>query len=117
MNEIITTYLLSNPNNSYPMERDKFYSEQIEIYKKTNKPTLAVAIVNAFIFNSNGKLFVQKRSDQKNHNPGLLDKSIGGHIQFGDSSNYTMMVETVQELQVPSIILQNQTDFLKTYNL
>lgn len=117
MNEIISTYLLNEPENLQPMERDDFYREQVEVYKKTKKPTRAIAIVNIFIFNSDGKLFIQKRSDSKNHNAGLLDKSVGGHILFGDSPNYTVMVETVQELQTPSIILENQKDFLKAHKL
>lgn len=117
MSEIITTYLLNKPGDPQSMEREKFYSEQVEVYKKTSKPTRATAIVGVFIFNQKGELFVQKRSDQKAHNPGFLDKSIGGHIRFGDSPDYTVTVETVQELQVPSIILRNKTDFLKTYKL
>jgi isopentenyldiphosphate isomerase len=117
MSETITTYALNKPDDPQPMDRDKFYREQVESYKKTGKPTRAIAIVNAFIFNPKGELFIQKRSDQKAHNPGLLDKSIGGHIRFGDSPDYTIMVETIQELQVPSITLLNRKDFLKTYEL
>ena len=115
--EIINTYLLDNPNVVVPMDRTVFYQEQIEIYKKTGKPTRAVELVDIFIFNSHGELLVQKRSFDKKHNPGLLDKSIGGHIQYGDTSDYTVMVETIQELQTPSIVLKCGHDFRKTFNL
>lgn len=117
MSEIITTYSLDEKDISIPMARDEFYNEQIEIFKKNKKPTKAVEIVDIIIFNERGEMIVQKRSDSKRHNPGLFDKSIGGHIQYGDSPDYTVMVETVQELQVPSIVLRNDNDFKKTYKL
>ncbi|GEM_PF-6145398 len=44
----------------------------------------------------------------------MLDKAIGGHIVHGDTPEYTVMVEMIQELQVPSIVLENHEDFEKT---
>jgi isopentenyldiphosphate isomerase len=73
--------------------------------------------VGIFIFNEHGELYVQKRSSTKRHNPNLQDKSIGGHILYGDTPDYTVMVETVQELQVPSIVLRTDKDFVKTHRL
>lgn len=113
MSEIINTYLLSDPENIVPMDRDDFYKEQIEVFEKTGEPTRACEIIDCFIFNSEKEILIQKRSFEKNHNPGLLDKSIGGHVQYGDTLDYTMMVETVQELQTPSIVLRNYQDFKK----
>lgn len=117
MSEQVITYHLDQPDTPVPMERDEFYREQIEVFKKTGKPTKAVEIIDIFIFDEEGELILQKRSDHKNHNPGLMDKSIGGHIQYGDSPEYTVMVETIQELQVPSITAQTDEDFQKTYKL
>lgn len=111
--EKLTVCDLAHPDLSFPMDRATFYAEQSVL----EKPTKAVAIVDIFLFDMEGELFVQKRSSTKNHNPGLFDKSVGGHIQFGDDSNYTSMVETVQELQVPSIALYSDADFQKTLSL
>ncbi len=103
MSDLITTYNLDDrPDIVWPMDRKEFYRGQVEAFKKFGKPTKAIAVVSIFLFNEHGELLVQKRSNEKAHNPGLLDKSIGGHIQIGDSPQYTVMVETVQELQVPS---------------
>lgn len=99
------------------MDRDAFYKEQVESFKKTGKPSRANDIVDIFIFSLNGEMLVQKRSYDKAFNPALLDKSIGGHIRYGDGVNYTVMVETVQELQTPSIVLKDDKDFLKTHEL
>jgi isopentenyldiphosphate isomerase len=117
MSDIINTYKLDNTSSLIPMDREEFYREQIEAFKKYGEPTRANETVNILIFNSHGEFTIQKRSLKKNHNPGLLDKSIGGHIQNGDTPDYTVMVETIQELQTPSIVLKNQIEFEKTYKL
>ncbi len=117
MAEIVKTYMLDNPDVLIPMDRGDFYDEQIKVFKETGKPSRAVDVVNIFIFNTEGELIIQKRSFDKRHNPGLLDKSIGGHITYGDNEEYVVMVETVQELQTPSIVLRNEDDFRKTYML
>lgn len=74
-------------------------------------------VVQIFLFNKRGEIILQKRSNDKAHNPGLLDKSIGGHVSAGDTIVYTCMVETIQELQIPSIVTENKNDFQKTYTL
>jgi len=99
MSEIINTYLLDDPETIIPMERKEFYREQIEVYKKTGKPTRANDIIDIFIFNSHQELLVQKRSYDKTHNAGLLDKSIGGHVRYGDSADYSVMVEKYGRFQ------------------
>ena len=47
----------------------------------------------------------------------MIDKAIGGHVTFGDTPQYTVTVETLQELQVPSIVLNNSDEFKKTNKL
>lgn len=115
--EIITVYDLRDPDRAIPMSRKEFYKEQIRDFQAIGRPTKAVEIIDIFLFNSEGDIIIQKRSDDKAHNPGMLDKSIGGHVQYGDSIDYTAMVETVQELQVPSITLRTHDDFQKTHSL
>ena len=117
MSEIITTYLLKDPETPIPMKREEFYAEQIKSAKAGKKPFRASESVYIFLFNKHKELFVQKRSYKKGHNPGLLDKSIGGHVSYGNTPDYTVMVETVQELQTPSIVLKDRVDFLKTLKL
>ncbi len=117
MSETVVSYKIDRPTTPIPMGRDEFYAEQINQYKMHKKPSRAVSIVDVMLFDLSGEMFIQKRSDDKKHNPGLLDKSMGGHIKFGDSPNYTSMVETIQELQVPSITLNNFEDFFKTFQV
>jgi isopentenyldiphosphate isomerase len=117
MDEKVVVYKLKNSQKGVPFSRKKFYDTQIKAYKQKGQSTKAVEIVNIFIFNQRGELLVQKRSSSKRHNPNLQDKSIGGHIKYGDTSDFTVMVETIQELKVPSIVLRTNEDFKKTYKL
>lgn len=117
MSEIITTYLLSDPEQAMPMDRDDFYIEQITEFKTNSKPTRAVEIAQIILFTPDKEIILQKRSRDKNHNSGLIDKTIGGHVTFGNSASYTVLTETLQELQVPSIVLNTDDDFKKTYKL
>ncbi len=117
MQEIINTYFLNNPDSAIPMDRDEFYAEQISAYRNAQKPTRAADIVAIFIFNTRKELLLQKRNYHKAHNPGLIDKSMGGHIRYGDAPDFTVMVETVQELQTPSIVMKSTEDFRKAFDL
>lgn len=117
MDEIIIARKIDDPDTRIPMRRDDFYKEQIEKYKKTGEADKSVDVVDIFLLNEDNEILVQKRSRDKKHNPRLLDKSLGGHVQYPDTVDYTVMVETVQELQVPSIVLKDKKDFKKTLGL
>ncbi len=117
MSEIINIYTRENPGKSIPFERSLFYDEEIQRSKSGLPVVRYIEVVNIFLFTESGELIIQKRSKEKRHNANLLDKSIGGHVQNGDSPNLTAMIETIQELQVPSIVLGNNTDFMRTFSV
>jgi len=117
MGELVTTYDLKKTEVAVPMDREKFYAEQAKIFRKTGKPTRAVEVVMTLLFNLDGELLLQKRSHRKNHNASLIDKTIGGHVTFGDVPFYTVMFETVQELKVPSIVVKTEDEFKKAFKL
>lgn len=117
MSEIITTYKLTDLDQAIPMDRKEFYESQVETYKKTGKPTRATEIVQVLLFTKDKKIILQKRSAFKNHNPLLFDKSMGGHVKWNDSVTYSVLVECMQELGIPSIIIDSTEDFVKTKNL
>ncbi|MDR0957450.1 MAG: hypothetical protein LBM09_02655 [Candidatus Nomurabacteria bacterium] len=75
---------------------------------------LAVHVVSVLLFDTDGGIILQKRSPNKRHNAGLIDKTLGGHIKWGDGESYTITVETIQELLTPSVVLDNEDDFMKT---
>lgn len=116
MSETITTHPVNNPEQNDPYDRDQFYREQIALFQAGKKPDRVVDIVAILLLNSRGELLIQKRSFDKSHNAGLLDKSMGGHIRYGDLPDFSVMVETVQELQAPSIVVSRE-NFTKACDL
>jgi isopentenyldiphosphate isomerase len=110
MSEIITACKTNDWENRFPIDRQEFYKQAIENGETSN---IAVEIINVLIFNTKGELLIQKRSKNKTHNPGLFDKSIGGHVKYGDSLEYTLITETIEELLVPSLLIQEKSNFKK----
>ncbi len=117
MAEQLTTYELRERDVALPMDRDEFYDNQVKVISATGKADRAAEMIALLLFNRDGEIILQKRSHNKRHNPYLIDKAIGGHVKYGDSPRYTVMVETVQELRVPSIVLRADDDFAKTFAL
>lgn len=117
MSEIVTTYLLTDLEQPIPMSRDEFYDEQIALANAGKEPSRSVAVVQVLLFTPDGELILQKRSRGKSHNPRMFDKTLGGHIRHGDSPTFTVMAETLQELAVPSFVVDSKDEFEKTYIL
>ena len=103
MSNEISVFDLDNWHSSYGLDREYFYEEQVRVFKKTGSPTRASETIDIFVFDPHGEILIQERSYQKSFNPNLLDK-IGGHVQFGDSPERTLLLETVQEVQIPSFV-------------
>jgi len=110
MDEEITVSPLSNIFENRSYSRQKFYDEQFGGDKKD----LAVHVVCVLLFGVDGEIILQKRSSDKRHNPGTIDKTLGGHVKYGDSDSYTIIMETIQELLTPSLLLDNEEEFDKT---
>lgn len=56
--------------------------------------------VHILIFNQQGKLFLQKRSQQKDMNKGLWDTSTAGHVDEGEEYSTCAIRETKEELGI-----------------
>lgn len=117
MSEIICTYDLENPFEPKPMERDVFYDEQITEFKRTGEPSKAIGIFDVLLLTERGEIILQKRSNNKRHNPYLIDKTVGGHVQYGDTVFYTAMIECVQELRIPAMVLRENENLKRTLEL
>jgi isopentenyldiphosphate isomerase len=114
--ETITVSPIKNPYVTMPYSRKQYYKEQYGADAAlANK--YAVHVISVLLVDADGNIIVQKRALDKGHNAGLIDKTIGGHITYGDNADYTVMVETVQELSTPSITVDSDTDFQKALDL
>ncbi|MBN1162932.1 hypothetical protein JXA34_04285 [Patescibacteria group bacterium] len=92
MGEIIITRKIQNPEIITPVDRAAFYEKEIQRAKEGKEPEISVDVVNILLFNEHREMFVQKRSKDKYHNPNLLDKSLGGHIEYGDMEKFLFRI-------------------------
>jgi isopentenyldiphosphate isomerase len=89
-------------------DRDLFYNEIKDEFKKTGKVTKQLKRVLLLLMNSKGKIVLQRRNNTKKENPGLFDKTIGGHVDEGDSYELTIIKECSEELGFPVSILSKK---------
>lgn len=57
-------------------------------------------VVHLHIFNSEGELYLQKRPDWKDIQPGKWDTAVGGHIDYGETVEQALLREAEEELGV-----------------
>ena len=57
-------------------------------------------VVHLHVFNSKGELYLQKRPDWKDIQPGMWDTSVGGHIDLGENVDAALKRESREELGI-----------------
>lgn len=57
-------------------------------------------VVHLHVFNSKGELYLQKRADNKDIQPGKWDTSVGGHVDYGEETRSALMREVREELGI-----------------
>ena len=65
-----------------------------------NGSKLLHPVVHLHLFNSQGELYLQKRPDWKDIQPGKWDTAVGGHIGLGESVGQALVRETKEELGI-----------------
>jgi isopentenyl-diphosphate delta-isomerase type 1 len=76
-------------------------------------PRLIHRAAHVLIFNSLGRLLLQKRSMNKDIQPGKWDISVGGHVESGESYEKAAYRELKEELGIKDIII----DYLYDYKM
>lgn len=61
---------------------------------------LPVRVVNAFLVNSRGELWIPRRTTSKRMFPNCLDMSVGGHVESGEDYLTAFRRETQEELNL-----------------
>jgi len=57
-------------------------------------------VVHLHVFNSKGALYLQKRADDKDIQPGKWDTSVGGHVDYGEEIEQALRREVREELGI-----------------
>ena len=68
-------------------------------------------VVHLHVFNSKGELYVQKRPEWKDIQPGKWDTAVGGHIDFGENTSLALQREVREELGITEFT----PDFIISY--
>jgi len=61
-------------------------------------------VVHLHVFNSQGELYLQKRSETKDIQPGKWDTSVGGHVDYGEETLHALTREVYEELGIKDFI-------------
>jgi isopentenyldiphosphate isomerase len=57
-------------------------------------------VVHLHVFNSKGEVYLQRRPDWKDIQPGKWDTSVGGHIDYGEEPEQALVREVREELGI-----------------
>jgi len=72
------------------MRRSEVYEKDLHNFR----------VINAFIINSKGQLWIPRRAADKRVFPLCLDVSVGGHVESGETYEQTFRRETMEELNI-----------------
>jgi len=67
-------------------------------------PALLHRVVHVLVFDCRGRLFLQKRADDRPVQPGKWDTSMGGHVDAGENPEDAARRELFEELGIPSTV-------------
>ena len=65
-----------------------------------NGSKLLHPVVHLHVFNSQGDIYLQKRPDWKDIQPGRWDTAVGGHIDYGETPEEALRREVREELGI-----------------
>lgn len=61
-------------------------------------------VVHLHVFNSKGEVYLQKRPNWKDIQPGKWDTSVGGHIDYGETPEDALRREVREELGITDFV-------------
>ena len=69
-------------------------------------------VIHLHVFNSKGELYLQKRPEWKDIQPGKWDTSVGGHVDLGESVEMALKREANEELGITKFTPESMTHYV-----
>jgi isopentenyldiphosphate isomerase len=88
------------------VEKKESHEQMREEFFKTGSISTRHRHVRLLLMTSKGHLILQRRSKWKGDNPGLWDKTVGGHVTAGYDFDLTVLKECAEELGIPSTVVE-----------
>jgi isopentenyldiphosphate isomerase len=87
------------------MEKKRLHDSMRKEYFKKGDISVRHKDVRLILMTSNGRIILQRRSKWKGDNAGLWDKTVGGHVNKGNTYDITILKECAEELGIPSTVV------------
>ena len=74
-------------------------------------------VVHLHVINSKGELYLQKRPEWKDIQPGKWDTACGGHIDYGENVEQALKREVGEELGIHNFVPEKITSYIFESNI
>ncbi len=77
-----------------------------------NGSRLLHPVVHLHVFNSRGELYLQKRPEWKDIQPGKWDTAVGGHMDYGETPEEALCREAREELGITDFVPEDMGHYV-----